>query len=109
MRRFAAHYVWFKDVCPLCYIELDDERFFNGVYPLDEEIAGTAFYDGVLIPVLSSDPVANIGELVANWRTLTQKIGRGDKVFIYHLSGIPLTSAKLGADYGRGNGHIERF
>lgn len=30
------------------YIELDDNGVFHGVYPLNEEIAGTAFYDGVL-------------------------------------------------------------
>ena len=34
------------------YIELDDNGAFHGVYPLNEEIAGTAFYDGVLVPVL---------------------------------------------------------
>ena len=28
------------------YIELDDNGVFHGVYPLNEEIAGTAFYDG---------------------------------------------------------------
>ena len=33
------------------YIELDDNGAFHGVYPLNEEIAGTAFYDGVLEPL----------------------------------------------------------
>ena len=56
MRRIAAHYVWCKQVYRMHYIELDDNGAFHGVYPLNEEIAGTAFYDGVLVPVLSSEP-----------------------------------------------------
>ena len=43
MRRIAAHYVWCKQVYRMHYIELDDNGAFHGVYPLNEEIAGTAW------------------------------------------------------------------
>ena len=93
MRRIAAHYVWCKQVYRMHYIELDDNGVFHGVYPLNEEIAGTAFYDGVLVPVLSSEPA----------------ITPGCSVHIYRLSGIPLASAKLGTDHGCSDSHIERL
>jgi hypothetical protein len=35
----------------MSYIELTDEGLFRGVFPLEGEIAGTEFYDGLLIPV----------------------------------------------------------
>ena len=75
------------------YIELDDNGAFHGVYPLNEEIAGTAFYDGVL----------------GSWPALTEKITPGCSVHIYRLSGIPLASAKLGTDHSCSDGHIERL
>ena len=85
------------------YIELDDNGAFHGVYPLNEEIAGTAFYDGVLVPVLSSEPA------IGSWPALTEKITLGCSVHIYRLSGIPLASAKLGTDHSCSDGHIERL
>lgn len=109
MRRVAAHYVWCKQVYRMHYIELDDEGAFCGIYPLNEEIAGTAFYDGVLVPVLSSEPAICFKQVVEFWPVLTEKIICGCPVSIYRLSGIPLASAKLGADYGCSDGHIERL
>ena len=85
------------------YIELDDNGAFHGVYPLNEEIAGTAFYDGVLVPVLSSEPAIGFKQV------LTEKITPGCSVHIYRLSGIPLASAKLGTDHSCSDGHIERL
>ena len=99
MRRIAAHYVWCKQVYRMHYIELDD----------NEEIAGTAFYDGVLVPVLSSEPAIGFKQVMGSWPVLTEKITPGCSVHIYRLSGIPLASAKLGTDHGCSDGHIERL
>ena len=55
------------------YIELDDNGAFHGVYPLNEEIAGTAFYDGVLVPVLSSEPAIGFKQVMGSWPALTEK------------------------------------
>ena len=92
MRRIAAHYVWCKQVYRMHYIELDDNGVFHGVYPLNEEIAGTAFK-----------------QVMGSWPVLTEKITPGCSVHIYRLSGIPLASAKLGTDHGCSDGHIERL
>ena len=86
------------------YIELDDNGVFHGVYPLNEEIAGTAFYDGVLVPVLSSEPAIGFKQVMGSWPALTEKITPG-----YRFSGIPLASAKLGTDHGCSDSHIERL
>ena len=59
------------------YIELDDNGAFHGVYPLNEEIAGTAFYDGVLVPVLSSEPAIGFKQVMGSWPALTEKITPG--------------------------------
>ena len=91
------------------YIELDDNGVFHGVYPLNEEIAGTAFYDGVLVPVLSSEPAIGFKQVMGSWPVLTEKFTPGCSVHIYRLSGIPLASAKLGTDHGCSDGHIERL
>lgn len=110
MRRVAAHYIWYKDeVCRLHYIELDDAGCFCGVYPLREEIAGTAFYDGVLFLASVLDPVPTFREALLRGKDLSNRVKQGMPVVIYHLTGIPLTSAKFGTDYSGGDGYIERL
>lgn len=109
MKRFAAHFVWYKQVYRMHYIELDDEGIFRGIYPLEEEIAGTAFYDGVLLPLLSMEPVAGFSEIVDAWPDLTGKVIPGSLAHVYRLGGIPLASAKLGTDHGCSDGYIERL
>ena len=81
------------------YIELDDNGAFHGVYP---------FYDGVLVPVLSSEPAIGFKQVMGSWPALTEKITPGCSVHIYRLSGIPLASAKLGTDHSCSDGHMER-
>ncbi|MCD7848817.1 MAG: hypothetical protein LUH63_03185 [Parabacteroides sp.] len=51
MRRVASHYIYWKQFYRMHYAELDDRGVLVGVFPLEEEIAGTEFYDGILIPV----------------------------------------------------------
>ena len=49
-KRFAAHYVFYGQALYMYYIEIQD-GLFAGVFPLDEELAGTAFFDGILLPL----------------------------------------------------------
>ena len=109
MRRIAAHYVWYKQVLRLHYVELDDEGRFRGVFPLTEEIAGTEFYDGVLIPVPASLFDADYSLLANGWQGLTGELSLGDAALVYRLSGLSLAAAKLGTDDSGGNGHVQRF
>lgn len=55
MRRIAAHYIYWKELLPLHYIELDENDLFVGVFPLREEIERTEFRDGIVYPVLVDD------------------------------------------------------
>lgn len=93
----------------MSYIELDGEGRLRGVYPLREEIAGTVFYDGVLIPVPLETYVPDAVMLVNEWQTLTDMLTFGNRVAVYRLGGIPLASAKLGADHGGSDGYVERL
>lgn len=51
MRRIASHYIYWKQFYRMHYLELDDRGALTGVFPLEGEIAGTEFYDGILIPI----------------------------------------------------------
>lgn len=90
------------------YIEVDDDGLFCGAFPLEEEIAGTAFYDGVLIPVLTGVAI-DFQTMTKTWRDWTENVSIGSPVQVYRLTGIPLASAKLGTDHGCSDGHIERL
>ena len=48
MRRVASHYIWFRQLYRMHYVELDSQNRLVGIFPLSEEIAGTEFYDGLL-------------------------------------------------------------
>ena len=49
MRRIASHYIYWRQFYRMHYVELDDSGILTGVFPLEGEIAGTEFYDGILI------------------------------------------------------------
>ena len=51
MRRIASHYIYWRQFYRMHYVELDDSGILTGVFPLEGEIAGTEFYDGILILV----------------------------------------------------------
>ena len=53
MRRIASHYVYWKQLLRMHYVELDEKENLVGVFPLNGEIAGTEFYDGILVPALA--------------------------------------------------------
>ena len=45
MKRYAAHFVFYRQALPLHYVEIRSGRFAG---------AGTAFFDGILLPVSPS-------------------------------------------------------
>lgn len=108
MRRIAAHYIYCRQVYRMHYLELDDDGRLLGIYPLTEEIAGTAFYDGVLIP-LPSEVMPEYPFVWKEWPTLTETVVPGTRVDLFRLRGIPLATAKLGTYDSRCNGYIERL
>lgn len=127
MRRIAAHYIYCGRVYRMHYLELDEESRLRGIYPLTEEIAGTAFYDGILVPVaenerrlsgeaflfsLEGSPFLSrkesvFGALAQNG--VTDGIEPGLLVSVFLIHGISLAASELGADNGGGNGHVQRL
>lgn len=83
MFRLAAHYIRYQKEYRLHYLELDDTGRLQGVYPLTEEIAGTAFYNGALIPVLYTENICKETTLY-DWERLTEKVDIGSVVCVYH-------------------------
>ena len=53
MKRFAAHYIFLgkENIFKQHYLELDENNLVRGVFPLEKEIAGTVFHNGILFPV----------------------------------------------------------
>ncbi|WP_298551113.1 hypothetical protein [uncultured Parabacteroides sp.] len=127
MRRVASHYVYWNGLFRMHYVELDDEGCLAGVYPLDSEIAGTEFYDGILFPVVEVGKELHAGETkVSCLRAkslmlmepgfdacrelgLPQAAAIGEAACLLLLAGIPLTTAEFGADDGRSDGYIQRL
>lgn len=122
MRRIASHYIYWKQFYRMHYVELDDWGILTGVFPLEGEIAGTEFYDGILIPVpvpaLDSGSQKRIAFDMLPGETLADALERqgftdasemGSPVCLLLLNGIPLATAKFGADDSRSNGYIQRL
>ncbi|MDH6534191.1 hypothetical protein D0T51_06740 [Parabacteroides sp. 52] len=107
MRRLASHYIWWRDVYRLHYLELDDANRLVGVYPLTEEMAGTVFVEGILLPVLAEE--TKVEEKMPHWKLLTEKVEIGSFIQVYHLQGLELTAAKLGTYDGGSHCHIQRL
>ena len=124
MRRVASHFVFWKGWRRMHYVELSDDGQLLGVEPLQEEIAGTEFYDGILLPVVASDTVtlraarfeypldedpagcrrAAVNAILSAYHwTLPEP---GDKVSLWSLQ---LSPAEFGTDNGCGNGYIQRL
>lgn len=87
MRRIAAHYVFWKKLLPLHYLELDDNDLLIGVFPLREEIAGTEFKDGIIYPVsleLTTEITITSPEMLMA-SGITDTIESGDRVVVRQL------------------------
>ena len=89
------------------YIELDDNGAFHGVYPLNEEIAGTAFYDGVQVPVLSSEPAIGFKQVMGSWPALTEKMTPGCSVHIYRYDSLTASASSAQTTAAVAISHIE--
>ena len=144
MRRIASHYIYWRQFYRLHYVELNDNGVLAGIFPLEGEIAGTEFYDGILIlvpiPALDagvqenkrchqdsySDTSFVIPSQVREQRTFNMLPGEqladalvrqgftgiaeaGSPVCVLLLGGIPLATAKFGADDSRSDGYIQRL
>lgn len=124
MRRVASHYVYWNGLHRMHYVELSDEAQLNGVFPLVEEIAGTEFYDGILIPVAFAGNMEKVsGKISYPWNddpairreqavksVLSSLNGRlaevGEKVSLLSLQ---LSAAEFGTDNRCGYGYVKRL
>ena len=81
MRRIASHYIYWRQFYRMHYVELDESGILTGVFPLEGEIAGTEFYDGILIlvPIPALD-----ARLKGNKRyyLILRNVDRKDEAFI---------------------------
>ena len=127
MRRVASHYIYWRRLYRMHYIELDDQGVFAGIFPLEQEIAGTEFYDGILIPVAGSSeflhcnaiqipPLCNSNSTAVEAvlhkleeLCVSGGVEPGKPVRLLLLSGISLTASEFGANDGCCNGHIQRL
>ena len=144
MRRIASHYIYWRQFYRLHYVELNDNGVLAGIFPLEGEIAGTEFYDGILIlvpiPALDAGAQENKrchqdsysdtsfvipsqvreqgafgmlpGEQLAGALERQGFAGiaeAGSPVCVLLLGGIPLATAKFGADDSRSDGYIQRL
>lgn len=67
MKRFAANYIACQSVERLHYVEVTCGSVLNGVFPLEKELAGTSFLNGVIWVV----PAALGWEVADVWSRLT--------------------------------------
>ncbi|MDD4516011.1 hypothetical protein [Massilibacteroides sp.] len=87
MRRIAAHYIYWKELLPIHYIELDENRQLIGVFPLKEEIAGTEFWDGIVCPVpvdYKEEKFTSLDALIESG--IVENVEIGSHVFLYRFS-----------------------
>lgn len=67
VKRFAANYIACQSVERLHYVEVTCGSVLNGVFPLEKELAGTSFLNGVIWVV----PAALGWEVADVWSRLT--------------------------------------
>ena len=67
VKRFAANYIACQSVERLHYVEVTSGSVLNGVFPLEKELAGTSFLNGVIWVV----PAALGWEVADVWSRLT--------------------------------------
>ena len=126
MQRTAAHYIYAQHkIWRMHYVETDDAGQFTGIYPLEEEIAGTAFYDGLLVVVPQASewfnrtsfsiPATSTGDSTVACvarelnRLLPAQLSAGETVSLYLLNRMHFSAPELGTDNCSCNGHIQRL
>lgn len=107
MRRIASHYIYWQKWHRLHYVELDDAGCLVGVFPLEQEIAFTEFYDGALILVPSDDcPPSEVFD--KQWLKASNGVGVSSSVQVCLLTGIT-PATKLGTYHSSGDCHVKRL
>ena len=125
MKRISAHYIYFpsEKTYKLHYVELGDDNRFKGVFPLEKEISGTAFFTGILIllkedisPSVLMDELRELNKSYINktiFELLDQlsfsKLKEAEEVFIYLLDGIDLLTTKFGTNNRSRDSYIQRL
>ncbi len=134
MKRLAAHYIVLPGnrIYKQHYIVLDDQDCICGVHPLNQEVAGTEFYNGLLFPIFrnfettgagileelkslqNEHPESSVFELLqyffqSNEVCFPGFTGEDSPVFIFRLDGINLPASKLCADNGSCHAYIQRL
>lgn len=110
MRRIASHYIYWKKWFRMHYLELDAEGCFVGVYPLEQEIANTEFYDGTLIPIPADATIpVDEGFVPAQWVSVADKVTEGTLVSVFRLTHFTPATSELGADDCGSDCHIQRL
>ncbi|MDR1499777.1 MAG: hypothetical protein LBI58_02235 [Tannerellaceae bacterium] len=72
----------------MSYVEITDQGVLLGIYPLEEEIPSTEFYDGLLfiVPAGAALPHPITAEDVRR-SGITDRVSSGDKIHLYRIHG----------------------
>ena len=137
MRRIASHYVYWKQLLRMHYVELDEKENLVGVFPLNGEIAGKDM-SYIFSPQFKFSTWRKLWIALAEGEKMDRQgiefswAGNKNSLGIEFLTAalqklnlpkpaekglptqvllvtLPLTSAKLSADNSRCNGYIKRL
>lgn len=110
MRRIASHYIYWHKWYRMHYLELNAEGYITGIFPLDQEIANTEFYNGTLLPVPACQtfPPAGISSLT-EWLAVADSVTENSLVHVYRLTGISPSTSELSTNNGSCDCHIQRL
>ena len=127
MKRFAANYIACQSVERLHYVEVTSGSVLNGVFPLEKELAGTSFLNGViwvvpaalgwevadvwsrLTAIHQQMPDASVPEMLKVLISSEQLVAEGEPVSLFLIRGIRLSAAEFGANNSGGNRYVERL
>ena len=127
VKRFAANYIACQSVDRLHYVEVTSGSVLNGVFPLEKELAGTSFLNGVIWVVPAAlgwevadvwsrltafhqqMPDASVPEMLKVLISSEQLVAEGEPVSLFLIRGIRLSAAEFGANNSGGNRYVERL
>lgn len=127
VKRFAANYIACRSVDRLHYVEVTSGSVLNGVFPLEKELAGTSFLNGViwvvpaalgwevadvwsrLTAIRQHMPDASVPEMLKVLISSEQLVAEGEPVSLFLIRGIRLSAAEFGANNSGGNRYVERL
>ena len=127
VKRFAANYIACQSVDRLHYVEVTSGSVLNGVFPLEKELAGTSFLNGViwvvpaalgwevadvwsrLTAIHHQMPDASVPEMLKVLISSEQLVAEGEPVSLFLIRGIRLSAAEFGANNSGSNRYVERL